>query len=237
MRYSLNSLASLALLATSLFGLSPSCGTPSGDAPGVLNRRSAERNTVERIVNRRSAQRNGDTVELIGADGKSETVRIQGIDTPEKHTTPKLIRNRRSTQWNAQHAGLDRSVVKALGEAASERAAQLLPIGSSVRVASHTRGKYGRLVGNRRSAKRNVEAGQDSGASFDFGARMIADGNRRSAKRNAHSYDGGGRFPHEREDYYGQLERQARSTSAGLWGNHAMTASGHHTTGLASLDS
>ena len=189
------------LLVLTLSALSPSCSTPTGTDAGALY-------TVERIVD-------GDTVELIDADGSSETVRIQGIDTPEKHTTPKLIRD-------AEHAGIKREVVKALGVAASERAALLLPIGSSVRVVGSERGKYGRLVGY-------IEAGGDTGASFDFGAKMIADG-------YAHSYDGGGRFPHEREDYYDALERQARSTSAGLWGEHAMSVAGHHTTGLASLD-
>jgi micrococcal nuclease len=211
MRAPLNSLSSLAIVLLSLAGMAPSCGqlTQAG-APGTLNRRSAQRNTVERIVD-------GDTVELTDASGATETVRIQGIDTPEKHGSSKMRRDAERSRLAA--------AIKALGVAATEQAQQLLPVESAVRVVGSTRGKYGRLVGNRRSAKRNAEGGVDTGAPFDFGARMIERGfahsNRRSAKRN----DGGGRFPHEREQYYDQLEprrgprseRQARATSAGLW--------------------
>ena len=193
---------SLALVLLSLGSLTPSCSTPTG------RMEAGTRFVVERIVD-------GDTVKLTRPDGTTETVRIQGIDTPEKHTTPKLIRD-------AEHAGIEREVVKALGIAATEHAERLLPVGSVVHVVGTQRGKYGRLVGY-------IEAGGQSGASFDFGGRMIADG-------YAHAYDGGGRFPHEREDYYEALERQARSTSAGLWGEHAMSVAGHHTGGLASLD-
>jgi endonuclease YncB( thermonuclease family) len=85
-------------------------------------------------------------------------------------------------------------------------------------VVGSERGAYGRLVGY-------IEAGSESGASFDFGGRMIADG-------FAHAYDGGGRFPHERRGYYDALEGQARATSAGLWGEHATATSGS----FASLD-
>ena len=175
-------LALAALTAASGCGLDP--GGRTGEPP-----RPAERYTVERVVD-------GDTVELLSADGATETVRVQGIDTPETHASRKLDRD-------IERSVLDRETVRALGSAASDHAAQLLPRGRPARVESDGRDRYGRLVGY-------IEADDEFGQPFDFGGRMIADG-------YAHAYDGGGRYPHPREDYYRALERQARDERAGLW--------------------
>ena len=190
-------LALAALTAAGGCGLDAE-GEPAGEPP-----RPSERDTVERVVD-------GDTVELLSADGGAETVRVRGIDTPETHASRKLDRD-------VERSALDRETVRALGSAASDHAARLLPRGRPARVEADGRDRYGRLVGNRRSAPATIEADDEFGQPFDVGGRMIADG-------YAHAYDGGGRYPHPRKDYYraldpkdGASQRQARDERAGLW--------------------
>jgi micrococcal nuclease len=145
----------------------------------------------------------GDTVELVFDDGDGEAdedefekVRVRGIDTPEKHASSKLDRH-------AEHSALDRETIRTLGKAATAHAESLLPLGTVVIVEGDDRDRYGRLV-----AYLLVE--DAAGQPFDFGGRMIADG-------YAHAYDGGGRYPHERMDYYRALQRAAREQARGLW--------------------
>lgn len=145
--------------------------------------------TVGRVID-------GDTILLLDASGAEERVRVQGIDTPETHASSKLDRD-------DERSGLDRETIRQLGNAASDHAAQLLPEGRTVRVVSDGRDRYGRLVGY-------IEAADDFDQPFDFGGRMVSDG-------YAHAYDGGGRFPHPRMDYYRGLERRARDQQVGLW--------------------
>ena len=173
--------------------LSAGCAPGDGRA-ATTDRALGEAYTVERIAD-------GDTVVLTDARGREEKVRVQGIDTPETHASSKLARDVARAQ--GQRSALDRETIRALGASASAHAARLLPSGAAVRVVSDGRDRYGRLVGT-------IEATDDFGQPFDFGARMIADG-------YAHAYDGGGRYPRERMGYYLALQREARASGAGLW--------------------
>lgn len=169
----------------------------AGCAPGesrasITTGAPGEPYTVERVVD-------GDTIELTDARGRKEKIRVQGIDTPETHASSKLDRD------DARSA-LDRETIRALGAAASGYAASLLLPGAAVRVVADGRDRYGRLVGY-------IEAEDAFGQPFDFGGRMVADG-------YAHAYDGGGRFPHERMDYYRSLQHEAREMGAGLWADN-----------------
>ena len=148
-----------------------------------------ERYTVGRVVD-------GDTILLLDEQCSEERVRVRGIDTPETHASSKLDRD-------DQRSVLDRETIRQLGKEASEHAARLLIEGHEVRVISVGRDKSGRLVGY-------IQAADDFDQPFDFGGRMVSDG-------YAHAYDGGGRYPHERMDYYRGLERQAREQHVGLW--------------------
>jgi len=156
-----------------------------------------DRYTVGRVVD-------GDTILLLNGQGGEERVRVQGIDTPETHASSKLDRD-------DQRSVLDRETIRQLGKEASDHARRLLIEGREVRVTSDGRDRYGRLVGY-------IQATDDFDQPFDFGGRMVSDG-------YAHAYDGGGRYPHVRMDYYRGLERQAREQRVGLWAD-----------GLAALD-
>ena len=201
-------LAALAV-AAALSGCGPVQG--QGDE---RDRAPGERYTIGRVVD-------GDTVLLLDGEGGEERVRVQGIDTPETHARSKLDRDVARAQ--GRRSALDRETIRRLGKDASAHAARLLVEGRDVRVVSNGRDKYGRLVGNRRSAPANIEATDDFDQPFDFGGRMVSDG-------YAHAYSragfgsGGGRYPHERMDYSRRptpvnrgLERQARDQRAGLW--------------------
>ena len=137
----------IAAVAASLAGCGRADGR-TGEPPGQLY-------TVARVID-------GDTILLLDASGAEERVRVQGIDTPETHSSSKLTRD-------DERSVLDRETIRQLGEAASDHAIQLLIEGSTVHVVSDSRDRYGRLVGY-------VEATDDFGQSFDFGGRMVADG-------------------------------------------------------------
>ena len=144
----------------------------------------------------------GDTVELSGPDGRTEKVRVRGIDTPESHASSKLDRD-------AARSDLGRGAIRELGRAASAHAAALLPSGVSVVLEERPeRDRYGRLVSY-------VDVAADARGPYDVGARMIAEG-------YAHAYTGGGRYPHPNADDYAALEREARSSRAGLWADGAL---------------
>lgn len=187
------------LVAGALTLLLAGCRYSASDAPPVPHDRvQTEHRTasVWRVVD-------GDTVELVFDEGDGqaeddafEKVRVRGVDTPEHHASSKLTRD-------AERARLDRETVRALGRAATAHAEALLPLGTRVAVEGTGRDRYGRLV-----AYLLVE--DAAGQPFDFGARMIADG-------YAHAYDGGGRYPHPRMDYYRALQRAAREQALGLW--------------------
>ena len=182
-------------VVAALSGCGPVQGQNDASAPG-------ERYTVGRVVD-------GDTILLLDEQGGEERVRVQGIDTPETHASSKLDRDVARAQ--GRRSVLDRETIRQLSKEASDHASRLLIEGREVRVTSDGRDRYGRLVGY-------IQTTDDFDQPFDFGGRMVSDG-------YAHAYDGGGRYPHERMDYYRGLERQAREQRVGLWAD-----------GLAALD-
>lgn len=116
----LHVLALTATLVTGAAACSPGgavAPTPDSTLPGGV----AANATVERVVD-------GDTV-LVSFDGRSETVRLIGIDTPEtvKPDTP----------------------VQCFGPEASALTTSLLPAGTAVRIERdvEARDHYGRLLG------------------------------------------------------------------------------------------
>jgi micrococcal nuclease len=188
------------LVAALLAGCYAQTPEPAGEAARVAQSQTddgaARVASVWRVID-------GDTVEIVFDDGDGqaeedefEKVRVRGIDAPESHASSKLDRD-------AERSALDRQTVRTLGEAAAAHAEALLPPGTAVAVEGRERDRYGRLV-----AYLAVE--DAAGPPFDLGARMIADG-------FAHAYDGGGRYPHERMDYYRHIERYARAQRLGLW--------------------
>jgi micrococcal nuclease len=145
---------------------------------------------VERVVD-------GDTFELSG----DLTVRLIGIDTPEKYMSDKLARDARRT-------GRDIEVIQALGRKAS-RYAQHLVDGKPVELefdpanrADNHRDRYGRLLAY------VWVLDNEGNRLFRVNDRLIRDG-------YAHAYT---RYPFKYRDTYLELQREARHNDRGLWG-------------------
>jgi endonuclease YncB( thermonuclease family) len=86
----------------------------------------------------------GDTP-YVGCDGAApEPVRLIGIDTAESGFDDN---SRRRAGWQSRLWGLSYDEVVACGKAATARARQLCPDGSSVQVVGHDRDKYDRRLG------------------------------------------------------------------------------------------
>jgi micrococcal nuclease len=144
----------------------------------------------------------GDTFEL--SDG--QRVRLIGIDTPEKHSSSKLNRD-------ADEAGVDRTIVRALGELASKHAETLVS-GQMVHLeydqansATGHRDRYGRTLAF-------VHVLASDGTSFSVNERMIADGYANAYVRFA--------FDRRLQELFVQKEREAREARRGLWSDSIM---------------
>lgn len=160
--------------------------TSSRAAPPEL---SEEVYTVERIVD-------GDTFEL----GGGKTIRLIGIDTPEKHMSGKL-------RSDAERSGHDIETIQAMGEAASAEA-QRLGEGRRVRLeydqnnaARGHKGAYGRIL-----AYVWVVDSQGEPA-YMVNRELVANG-------YANAYL---KYPSTRGERFRTIERQARQEGRGLW--------------------
>ena len=157
-----------------------------------------------------AAVSDGDTFKVRRAGASEEvvyTVRLIGIDTPEKHASSKLRRD-------AEGSGRDVETIQALGQAATRYATELLqapgrglrqvtlsydPAGEST---GH-RGRYGRVVAY-------VWALDAEGRrAFMVNRRLVADG-------YAYAYTS---YPFAYADEFIQLQRVAIENGRGLWGN------------------
>ena len=146
--------------------------------------------TVTRVVD-------GDTFEL--SDGR--TVRLIGIDTPEKHMSGKL-------RSDAERSGQDVETIQALGRAASQEAKRLAE-GKRVELeydqnnaAKGHKGRYGRTLAY------VWVLGEDGNRAYMVNRTLVGSG-------YAHAYL---KYPSERGEEFAQLERKARRQNAGLWG-------------------
>jgi micrococcal nuclease len=137
------------------------------------------------------------------------TLRLIGIDTPEKYMSSKLRRD-------AERSGRDVETIQALGRAATDYAKQLLtgPDGNYQRVtlsydkanaAKGHRGRYGRVIAYVWILNRQGERG------FMVNRRLVADG-------YAYAYTS---FPFTHADEFVALQRQAIEAGRGLWGDSA----------------
>ncbi len=155
----------------------------------AFNSIHAQQTTVARIVD-------GDTFEL--SDGR--TVRLIGVDTPEKHQSAKLNRD-------AERTGQDKVTIRALGELASQHAAKLA-LEKTVELkfdqanaASNHEDRYGRMLAY-------VWVLDERGERwYSVNERMIMDG-----YANAYTI-----FPFAHKDKYQQLQRDARTLELGMW--------------------
>lgn len=139
----------------------------------------------------------GDTFEL--NDGR--TVRLIGVDTPEKYNSSKLRKD-------ARRSGRDVETIKSLGQAASKHAQQLVeskPVELTFDPANRSqghKGKYGRTIAY-------VWVVNKSGnRQYSVNERLISDG-------YAKAYT---TFPFQHKEKYLQLQQQARADERGLWG-------------------
>lgn len=144
---------------------------------------------VERVID-------GDTFELSG----DRTVRLIGIDSPEKYMSDKLRRDARRT-------GRDIKVIQALGRKASQYAKQLVE-GKPVELefdpangADDHRDRYGRILAY-------IWVLDDGGnGRYRVNDRLIRDG-------YAYAYT---QYPFKYRDTYLELQREARRNERGLW--------------------
>ena len=162
------------LLALAALTAAAGCGLDAEGEPASKPPRPSERYTVERVVD-------GDTVELLSADGSTETVPRPGHrhagDAREPQAGPATSSARPWTARRSEHSDQRRATTP------RDSSPEAAPPG----VEADGRDRYGRLVGY-------IEAADEFGQPFDFGGRMIADG-------YAHAYDGGRTLPpHPRED-------------------------------------
>ena len=138
----------------------------------------------------------GDTYEL--SDGR--TVRLIGIDTPEKHPSGKLRRD-------ATRSGRDARAIQVLGRAASRHAEQLVR-GKRVELefdpsntSSGHRDRYGRTLAY-------VWVIENGRRVFQVNRRLVADG-------YAYAYTS---YPFRYADEFRRLQAEARMRKRGLWG-------------------
>jgi micrococcal nuclease len=147
----------------------------------------------------------GDTFEL--SDGR--TVRLVGIDTPEKHMSGKL-------RSDAEETGRRAEVIQALGRAASQEAK--------------------RLAGGKRVELEYDQHNASSGHEGSYGRTLayvwvVSEGGERRYMVNrklvaggyAHAYL---EYPSERGEAFQALERRAREARRGLWGEDGMEPTG-----------
>lgn len=145
--------------------------------------------TVERVVD-------GDTFELTGG----RTVRLIGVDTPEKYMSEKLRRD-------ARRSGRDVETIQMLGRKASEYASKLVE-GKRVELAydpangaQDHQDRYGRTL----AYVWVVDRGGNR--QFRVNDRLIRDG-------YAYAYT---QYPFEYRSRYLKLQREARLQGRGLW--------------------
>jgi len=145
--------------------------------------------TVDRVVD-------GDTFEL----SNGETVRLIGIDTPEKYMSDKLKRD-------AKRSKHDIETIKEMGRKASRYAKQLVQ-GKQIELTydqanadTDHRGGYGRLLAYIWILD---EKGEHE---FMVNRRMVKDG-------YAHAYT---KYPFKYMEEFRRLERRARKNKRGLW--------------------
>lgn len=156
--------------------------------------------TVTRVVD-------GDTI-VVEASGKSYTVRLIGVDTPEVHPSSKL-------DSDAQRTGRDRATIQALGKRASVFTAKLLPKGTRVRLeydqanaATGHRDRYKRLLAF-------VWTVPDKGKPVLVNAEIIRQGF--GSAYTKYPYDAA------RMKQFLELQGQARKDKAGLWADDALS--------------
>lgn len=144
--------------------------------------------TVTRVVD-------GDIIEL--SDGR--TVRLVGIDTPEKHMSGKL-------RSDARQSGQDIETIQTLGRAATSEAKRLA-LGKRVELeydqnnSPNHRGSYGHTLAY------VWVLGRDGQRAYMVNRKLVANG-------YANAYL---KYPSERGEAFAQLARQARSANRGLW--------------------
>ena len=146
----------------------------------------------------------GDTFDLSGG----ETVRLIGIDTPEKYMSSKL-------RSDAKKTGKDVETIKALGRAATKEARRLAegrPVALEYdqnNAAKGHEGSYGRTLAY-------VWVVEEESGSPRY---MV---NRQLVKRGyAKAYL---KYPSERGEAFAALERQAREAARGLWAKGALSS-------------
>lgn len=150
---------------------------------------------VDRVID-------GDTFEL--SDGR--TVRLIGIDTPEKHMSGKLRRDARRT-------GRDVETIQALGEKASRFAEQLVE-GKTVELEyDQANAAQGHLDRYGRTLAYVWVLGAEGGRRYRVNDRLILEG-------YAYAYT---EYPFQYKDHYRRLQHEARSNERGLWGNGLTT--------------
>lgn len=145
--------------------------------------------TVTRVVD-------GDTFEL--SDGR--TVRLVGIDTPEKYNTSKL-------RSDAKRTGQDIETIQALGHAATKEA-ERLALGKRVELeydqnnaAKDHKGSYGRTLAY-------VWVLSNGGERlWMVNRKLVASGYARAYLK----------YPSERGEAFARLQRRARAAECGLW--------------------
>ena len=152
--------------------------------------------TVTRVVD-------GDTFEL--SDGR--TVRLIGIDTPEKYMSGKL-------RSDAKRTGQDVETIQALGREASEEAKRLAK-GKRVELeydqnnaAQGHKGRYGRTLAY------VWVLGADGERQYMINRELVENG-------YANAYL---KYPSEHGEAFAQLERKARRQNTGLWGKEIVSA-------------
>lgn len=150
---------------------------------------TAQHQVVARVID-------GDTFEL--QDGR--VVRLIGVDTPEKHSSPKLRRD-------SERSGRSTAVIRALGEQASSYARSLVEEAAvelefdPANAATGHRDRYGRTLAY-------VWVMRDGHRDFMVNRRLVEDG-------YANAYT---QFPFRYSDEFVSLQRQAREQGRGLWG-------------------
>jgi len=155
--------------------------------------------TVQRVID-------GDTFEL----SNGETVRLIGIDSPEKYMSDHL-------REDARRKDMDIETIKELGREASKYAQQLVE-GKQVELTfdqantdSDHRGGYGRLLAY-------VWILDESGKrQFMVNRRMVEDG-------YAYAYT---KYPFKFMEEFRKLEREARKQKLGLWNKKIHSGNGN----------
>jgi micrococcal nuclease len=134
----------------------------------------------------------GDTIDVRFSDGRTETVRLLGVDTPEVH-----VENAPDEFEGVPDTEAGRACLRRHGTRASDYAVETLAdrrVTLRFDAAAGRRGGYGRLLAY-------VVVGDRS-----FNAGLLERG-------HARLYDGAFR----ERDRYASLERQARAAGRGLW--------------------